>query len=133
MFLFLVKIKFRWNFFYPRLIIFSFVSYNYRLLSLRKQSTFGNITTGFPTKWRLRNKRRSSIPMTRYYPNLGSVSDWLCRVGNLIQPIRSTTLIWPVTHHQYGISALVSKTSFGGETSGSVTKCRLFSQAINQE
>ena len=31
--------------------------------------------------------------------------------------------------HQYGISALVSHTSFGGETSGSVAKCRLFSQA----
>ena len=29
----------------------------------------------------------------------------------------------------YGISALVSQTSFGGETSGSVAKCRLFSQA----
>ena len=34
-----------------------------------------------------------------------------------------------MTRHQYGISALVSQTSFGGETSGSVTKCRLFSQA----
>ena len=34
-----------------------------------------------------------------------------------------------VTRHQYGISALVSQTSFGGETSDSVAKCRLFSQA----
>ena len=48
---------------------------------------------------------------------------------NLIQPIRSTTQIWVVTRHLYGISALVSQTSFGGETSGSVAKCRLFSQA----
>ena len=31
--------------------------------------------------------------------------------------------------HQYGIPTLVSQTSFGGETSGSVAKCRLFSQA----
>ena len=30
--------------------------------------------------------------------------------------------------HQYGISALVSQTSFGGKTIGSVAKCRLFSQ-----
>ena len=37
--------------------------------------------------------------------------------------------MWVVMRHQYGISALVSQTSFGGETSGSVTKCRLFSQA----
>ena len=35
----------------------------------------------------------------------------------------------PRSRHQYGISALVSQTSFGGETSGSVAKFRLFSQA----
>ena len=67
--------------------------------------------------------------MTRHYPDLGSASEWSCRVGNLIQPIRSTTQIWVVTRHQYGISALVSQTLFGGETSGSVAKCWLFSQA----
>ena len=59
--------------------------------------------------------------MTRHYPNLGSASDWSCRVGNLIQPISSTTQIWVVMRHQYGISVLVSQTSFGGETSGNVT------------
>ena len=32
-------------------------------------------------------------------------------------------LIWVVTRHQYGISALVSQTSFRGETSGGITKC----------
>ena len=100
------------------------------LSSLRKQPTFGDATTGFPTKWRLRNERRNSILMTRHYPDLGSASDWSCRVGNLIQPIRSTTQIWVVMRHQYGISALVFQTSFGGETSGSVAKCRLLSQAI---
>ena len=56
------------------------------LVSLKKQSTFGNATDGFPQ-------------------------------------------IWVVTRHQYGISALVSQTSFGGETSGSITKCHLSSQA----
>ena len=56
--------------------------------------------------------------MTRHYPDLGSASDWSCRVGNLIQPIRSTTQIWVVTRHQYGIPAFVSQTSFRGETSG---------------
>ena len=35
---------------------------------------------------------------------------------------------WVVTRRRYGISALVSQTSFSGETSGSVAKCRLFSQ-----
>ena len=92
---------------------------------------FDNATTGFLAKWRLRNERRNSILMTRHYPHLGSASDWSCQVGNLIQPIRRTTQIWVMMPHQYGISALVYKTSFGGETSGSVTKWLLFSQAIS--
>ena len=48
----------------------------------------------FPAKWRLRNERRNSILITRHYPDLGSVSDWSCRVRNVLQPIRSTTQIW---------------------------------------
>ena len=43
--------------------------------------------------------------------------------------MKSTTQIWIVTRDQYGISALVPQTSLRGETSGGVTKCRLFSQA----
>jgi len=97
--------------------------------SLRKQPTFGAATTGFPAKWCLRNKRRHFILMMCHYIELGSNSDWECCIGNLIQPIRSTTQIWVVTRYQYEISALVSQTSFCGETSGSVTKCLLFSQA----
>ena len=53
--------------------------------------------------------------MTCHYPDLGSVSDWSCREGNLLQPIRSTTQICVVTRHQYGISALISQTIFRGE------------------
>ena len=68
--------------------------------------------------------------VTRHYPDLGSASDWSCCEGNLLQPIRNTTQIWVVTRHQYGISALVSLTSFLGETDGGVAKCRLFSQAM---
>ena len=48
--------------------------------------------------------------MTRHYPDLGSVSDWLCREGYLLQPIKSTTQIWVVTRHQYGISTVVPQT-----------------------
>ena len=66
--------------------------------------------------------------MTRHYPDLGSASDWLNQISHAARPIRSTTQIWVVTRHQYGISALVSQTSFRGETSGSVVKCRLFYQ-----
>ena len=38
-------------------------------------------------------------------------------------------LVWVVTRHQNGISAVISQTSFRGETNGGVTKCQLFSQA----
>ena len=68
--------------------------------------------------------------MTRHYPDLSSASDWLNQISHTARPIRSTIQIWEVTRHQYGISALVSQTSFGGETSGMVTKCQLFSKAI---
>ena len=68
--------------------------------------------------------------MTLHYPDLGSTSDWLCRLWNLLQPIRNTTQMWAVTRHQYGISVLVSQTSFRRETVGGIAKCRLFSQAI---
>ena len=64
------------------------------------------------------------------YPDLVSASDWSCLMGNLIQPIRSTTHIWVATCHQYGISAHVSQTSFGQATSGCIAKCQLSSQAI---
>ena len=84
-------------------------------VSLRKQTTFRDATDGFPAKQRLRNERRNSILMTRHYPDLGNAFDWWCRLGNLLQPIRSTIQIWVVTRHQYGISALVSQTSFRGE------------------
>ena len=57
-------------------------------------------------------------------------SGWCSRlVENLHHPIRTTTQIWVVTHHQYRISAIVCQTSFRGKTSGGVAKCRLFSQA----
>ena len=69
-------------------------AWSYCWWSLRKQPTFGDATTSFPSKWRLRNERKNPILMTRHYPDLGSASDEMsCYVGNLIQPIRSTDLI----------------------------------------
>ena len=72
------------------------------VVSLRKQPTFRDATTGFPAKWRLRNECRNSILMTRHYPDLGIASDWLNQISHTARPIRSTTQI---------------------------AKCRLFSQA----
>ena len=67
--------------------------------------------------------------MTRHYPDLCSSSDWSKQISRAARPPRNNTQIWIVTRHQYGISTLVSQTSFRGETSGGVTKFPLFSQA----
>ena len=68
--------------------------------------------------------------MTFHFPDLVSTSDWSCGESNFLQLIKRTTQIRVVTRHQYGISVLVSQTSFRGETSGAVVKCWLFSQPI---
>jgi len=75
-------------------------------LSLRKQLTFGDTTTGFPAKQCLRNECRNSLLMTHHYPDLGGASDWSCCVGNKIQPNRKihteaqensqVTFIWEI-------------------------------------
>ena len=65
-------------------------------ISLRKQPTCRDVTTGFPTKWRLRNERGDSILMTRHYPDLGSTSDWLSHISHAARSIRRTTQIWVV-------------------------------------
>ena len=117
---------------YVNIVLDAFSVIQYRT-SLRKQPISRDTTTGFPAKWRLGNEHRNSILslMTCHYPDLGTASDWSCRLWNLLQPIRSITQIWVVTRHQYGISALVSssQTSFRGETVRGIAKCRHFSQA----
>ena len=92
-------------------------------LAWENSQHFGDATTGFPAKWRQRDESRNSILMMHHYPDLGSASDWLNQISHVARTIRSTTQIWVVTCHQYGISALVSQASFGRETSGSITKC----------
>ena len=102
-------------------------SVNKLIPSLRKQPTFGDATTGFSAKWRLRNERRNSMLMTCHCPDLGSASGWLNQISHAARQIRCSTHIWVVTRHQYGIF----RASFGGETSGGVAKCRLFSHAVS--
>ena len=51
-------------------------------------------------------ERKNSILMTCHYQDLRSASDWLKQISQVARPIRSTTQIWLVTRHQYGISAL---------------------------
>ena len=56
--------------------------------------------------------------MTHHYPDLDGASDWLKQLFNVARPIRSSTQIWEMIRHQYGISVLFSLTSFRGEISG---------------
>jgi len=98
---------------------------------VREQPKFPYPTTGFPAKWRLRNKRRNPILMMPNYPDVGSASDCLKQMSLATWLIRSTTQIWVVTRHQCGISAVVYQMShvFGGinQCSAVVVKYRLFS------
>ena len=67
--------------------------------------------------------------MTRHYPDLGSASDMVVPCVKFASTNQTYYLDLCSDRHQYGISTPVSQTSFGGETSGGVAKCRLFSQA----
>ena len=61
----------------------------------------------------------NSILTTRHYPDLGSASDWLRQISQRHDQ-SEVVPIWVVTRNQYGIYALVSQTSFHGETVGDV-------------
>lgn len=62
-----------------------------------------------------------------------SASDGLKQIFVPAQPITTsiTKILSSDTYidHQYGISALIPRVSFAGETSGDIIKCQLFSQA----
>ena len=53
--------------------------------------------------------------MTCHNSDLGSASDWLNQISYAARPIRSTPHIWLVKGNQYGMSALVPQTPFGGK------------------
>ena len=97
--------------------------------SLRKQPTFGDATHFFPRQM-TSEKRAQKFHTDDASLDLGSASHWFNQISHAVRPIRSNTQFWVVTRHPYGISALLSQTSFGRETSRSVAKCRLFSQGI---
>ena len=98
--------------------------------SIRKQTTFCDTTTGFPAKEHLRKEHRNSILMMRHYLDLGTASDWSCHLWNLLlNQSEALPQTWVVMSHQYGISALISQTSFHGEAVTGVSECHLFSQA----
>ena len=74
----------------------------------------------FKTHHCVKNECRNSIRMVGHY-HLVFLTGHACCKENLFQPITSTTQIWVVTCHQYGISSLIPQMSS--------RKCQLFSKA----
>ena len=103
----------------------SHYSYESNLLAWENSLHFATPNISPQNDWRT----DAEIPYWwRHHPDPGSASDWSYREGSTFQ-------IWVVTRHQYGISVLVSPTSFRGpfrgKTSGGIAKCRLFSPVMN--
>ena len=67
------------------------------------------------------------ILMMCHCPDLGSASDWLKQVSLAARPIRITTQIWVVTHHQYGRFVPVPERSVHTGNRGGIAKYWLFS------
>ena len=97
--------------------LFRFVNNFFReIINLRKQPTFPDATSGFPTKWRQRNEYRNSILVTGDYPDPVRSSDWSCREGKLLQPIITWhNQIWVVIHHQPGFLRPLLSCHFAGK------------------
>ena len=100
--------------------------------SLRKQQTFRDASAGFPRE--MTPEEQAQKFHTQFdNPSVGrsEYCFWSVDESNF-QPIRSTTQIWVVTRHQYGISARFPQASVLKETSDVIAKCRLFSQSTSR-
>ena len=69
-------------------------------------------------------ERRNPLLTAPHYPDLGSASDCESKF-----PARHDQSEAPPRSGRNALTALVSETSFRGETSGGAAKCRLFSFA----
>ena len=56
--------------------------------------------------------------MTCHYPELGSTSDWWCREGNVLQPIRSTADYMPCCSLVFRKSEVEWRKKLRGEKPG---------------
>ena len=65
--------------------------------------------------------RENVLLIRGHYPDLSGASDWM---KILLHSIRSSTHIWVVTCHQYGISVVVPQMLFRGESISGEVKCR---------
>ena len=79
-----------------------------------------------PAKWRLRNKHRNSILLTRHYPDLGRASDWSKEIFSQSEA-QPWSWKWRVMSMEF-LHSFLDQTSFRGETCGGIGKRRLFSR-----
>ena len=79
-----------------------------------------------PAKWRLRNKHRNSILLTRHYPGLGSACDWSKEIFSQSEA-QPWSWKWRVMSMEF-LHSFLDQTSFRGETCGGIGKRRLFSR-----
>lgn len=66
------------------------------------------------------------------HPDLGSVSDWSCCKGNLLNSTKYEhylVMVSDMSSIWSGITAVIPQTSFHRATSDGFLKCKLFSQA----
>ena len=102
-------------------------TYEYNKPSLRKQLTLSWHHHWFPYKMTSEKWVQKSHTDDTSLPRSG-LCFWLVVPRRKITSINQKHLIWVVTCHQYGISGLVSQTSFRRNTNGGNVKCWLFSQ-----
>ena len=79
-----------------------------------------------PAKWRLRNKHRNSILLTRHYPGLVSACDWSKEIFSQSEA-QPWSWKWRVMSMEF-LHSFLDQTSFRGETCGGIGKRRLFSR-----
>ena len=103
--------------------------------SLRKQPTFCDTNTSFRTKWCLRGAGKNP-----YWWHITTQILVVLLIGwNKFSLDTTNQRHYPLPDadlmmcHQYGISVVISQTSFRRETSGDILKCRPFSQGTTQE
>ena len=65
---------------------------SFKIFGTHLNLSFGDATTGFLAKGRLRNECRNSILMKRHYLDLGSASNWLNQISHTAR--RFSDVIW---------------------------------------
>ena len=118
------------NNYLKKLKLFQLLSLRSVLLVYTKQTVRGfYMATALHLAW-ANSGHLETLPLVSPRNDICEMKAEISRTA-LLQPVKSITQIWVVTHHQNviysAISALVSQASFRREIREGVVKCRLFS------